>query len=104
MQNLEESTASALSKHAAGQCAEELAQLVGPRIFRGRLDDFQQAAFDQAMLERERAPKGPGGDDFSPFGPAGLLDARPTAGIPPAAGMPSAFPRAIPGSGYSDSL
>lgn len=109
MQNLEESTASALSKHAAGQCAEELAQLVGPRIFRGRLDDFQQAAFDQAMLERERAPKGPAVDDFSPFGPAGLLDTRPNADMPSAPGMPSTFPaggqaRAITGSGYSDSL
>jgi hypothetical protein len=111
MQNLEESTASALSKHAAGQCAEELAQLVGPRIFRGRLDDFQQAAFDQAMMERERAPKGPAVDDFSPFGPTGLLDARPTAAMPAAGMHPGAMnpaaggqARAIPGSGYTDSL
>lgn len=115
MQNLEEqSTASALSKHAAGQCAEELAQLVGPRIFRGRLDDFQQAAFDQAMMERERAPKGPAVDDFSPFGPAGLLDsARPTAaaaaGMHPAGVMANPFAGGktcaiAPGSGYVDSI
>jgi len=104
MQNLEESTASALSKHAAGQCAEELAQLVGPAIFRGRLDDFQREAFEQAMREREQTPKGPAMDDFSPFGPAGLLDARPTGAMPPATMPPGGQARAIPGSGYTDRL
>ncbi|CAB9501504.1 expressed unknown protein [Seminavis robusta] len=76
MSNLERSTASALSKHAAGQCAEELAQLVGYPIFRGRLDDYQQATFDKAMRERQHnAPKGPmDGGAFSPFGPPGMMD------------------------------
>jgi hypothetical protein len=71
------------------------------------LDDFQQAAFDQAMMERERAPKGPAAvDDFSPFGPTGLLDARPTSSIPgintgmhPGAISTGGQARAIPGSG-----
>lgn len=107
MQNLEENTASALSKHAAGQCAEELAQLVGPSIFRGRLDDFQRDAFDQAIRERQMQPKGPAMEDFSsPFGPAGLLEER-TGATMPAVGMhPGVAPqsRAIPGSGFSDSL
>lgn len=71
--NLERTTASALSKHAAGQCAEELAQLVGPSIFRGRLDDYQQAAYDRAMRERQQVKTGPM-DAFSPFGPPGMLD------------------------------
>lgn len=75
MSNLERSTASALSKHAAGQCAEQLAQLIGMSIFRGRLDDFQQATFDKAMRERREMPKGPADEGaFSPFGPPGLLD------------------------------
>ena len=74
--NMERSTASALSKHAAGQCAEELAQLVGYSIFRGRLDDYQQETFDKAMRDRQHnAPKGPmDGGGFSPFGPPGMLD------------------------------
>ena len=74
--NMERSTASALSKHAAGQCAEELAQLVGYSIFRGRLDDYQQEIFDNAMRDRQHnAPKGPmDGGGFSPFGPPGMLD------------------------------
>jgi len=74
--NLESRTASALSKHAAGQCAEELANLVGVAIFRARLDDYQRETYDQTMRERQMMPKGPGaGDVFSPFGPPGLLDA-----------------------------
>ena len=74
--NMESRSASALSKHAAGQCAEELAQLVGVAIFRARLDDFQRQVYDQVMHERQLMPKGPGaGDVFSPFGPPGLLDA-----------------------------
>lgn len=76
MSNLESRTATALSKHAAGQCAEELANLVGVGIFRGRIqDDFQREIFDSTMEERkrERAMAGPG-DSFSPFGPSGLLD------------------------------
>jgi hypothetical protein len=76
LSNMERSTASALSKHAAGQCAEELSQFIGPSIFRGRLDDYQQRTFDRAMQERQQQmPKGPiDGAVFSPFGPPGMLD------------------------------
>jgi hypothetical protein len=75
-QNLESRSASQLSVHAAGQCAEELAELVGRGIFRGRLEDNQRDVFDQVMRERALMPKGPDGDaGFSPFGPPGLLDA-----------------------------
>ena len=76
MSNMERTTASALSKHAAGQCAEELAQLVGLPIFRGRLDDYQKSTFDKAMRERQQQmPKGPvDAGAFSPFGPPGMLD------------------------------
>lgn len=74
--NLESRSASQLSQHAAGQCAEELASLVGAGIFRGRLEDYQRDCFDRVMRERQMMPKGPGaGDVFSPFGPPGLLDA-----------------------------
>ena len=74
--SLESRTASALSQHAAGQCAEELSQLVGVAIFRARLDDYQRETFDRVLRERQMMPKGPAGDDvFSPFGPPGLLDA-----------------------------
>jgi len=85
MDHLDMRTASALSKHAAGQCADALANLVGRGIFRGRLEDFQQDIFDQAMRERASLPAGPS-DEFSPYGPPGLLDGvgggttMPTAG------------------------
>jgi len=73
--NLESRTASQLSKHAAGQCAEDCADLIGVAIFRGRLEDYQRDIFDDAMREREAMPKGPamGGPSFSPFGPQGLV-------------------------------
>jgi hypothetical protein len=102
MQNLEEQTASALSRHAAGQCAEELATLVGPSIFRGRLEDYQQLVFDQVIKERKMAPKGPS-DDFSPFGPPGLLD---TPGVMPSGAMhPGGVQhRPISSSGFMESL
>lgn len=76
MSNLQRTTASALSKHAAGQCAEELAQLVGTPIFRGRLDDYQQVTFDKAMqVRQQQMPRGPVDSvAFSPFGPPGMLD------------------------------
>lgn len=67
---LESKSESALSQHAAGQCAEELGELVGPMILRGRLDDYQQAIYDKAMRERREIPRGPVMEHFtSPFGP-----------------------------------
>jgi HEAT repeat len=73
--SIESRTASQLSVHAAGLCAEELASFVGTAIFRGRLEDDQKEIFDRTMRERQMMPKGPasGGDAFSPFGPVGLL-------------------------------
>ena len=72
------SQASQLSIHAAGQCAEELAALVGVGIFRGRLEeDWQRELFDRVMEERQMmgnvGPSGGGplGATFSPFGPMG---------------------------------
>jgi hypothetical protein len=74
--NLESRSASQVSIHAAGQCAEEIAELVGRAIFRGRLEDYQRDVFDQVMRDRALMPKGPDEDaGFSPFGPPGLLDA-----------------------------
>lgn len=72
------SGASQLSVHAAGQCAEELARLVGFGIFRGRLEaegEWQVEAFDRAMEDRKRqAHMGPPVEQgFSPFGPANLI-------------------------------
>ena len=66
--NLESRTASQLSVHAAGQCMEELAILVGTTIFRGRLEDYQITVFDRTMRDRQRLPKGPlpGHDTFTP--------------------------------------
>ena len=74
--NLESRSDHQLSIHAAGQCAEELAQLVGVTIFRARLeDDSQRATLDRVLRERQSLPKGPAdGAAFSPFGPPGLLD------------------------------
>merc|ERR1712151_650306 len=56
MSNLQRSTSSALSKHAAGQCLEQIAKLVGPNILRGRLMyDDQQRTYDQIMMERKQS-------------------------------------------------
>lgn len=74
---LDSRSASPLSLHAAGQCAEALSEVVGKGIFRGRLDMNQQDTFDRVMRERqlEQASMGPiARDTFSPFGPPGLLD------------------------------
>lgn len=48
--------ASQLSIHAAGQCAEEIANLIGVGIFRGRLEATGRGedAFDRVMEERRR--------------------------------------------------
>ena len=70
--------ASQLSIHAAGQCAEELANLSGVRIFRGRLEAVGgEEAFDRVIESRKReqqmaaaAGRFPGREVFqSPFGP-----------------------------------
>jgi HEAT repeat len=67
--------ASQLSYHAAGQCAEELGLLVGPAIFRGRLEEDQRETLDKVLRERQCMPRGPADDAvFSPYGPPGLLD------------------------------
>lgn len=68
------SSASQLSVHAAGQCAEELASFVGIGIFRGRFEeDWQRDIFDRTINERKRSARasGPGPTAFSPFGPVG---------------------------------
>mmetsp|Transcript_2791 Transcript_2791/g.6110 ORF Transcript_2791/g.6110 Transcript_2791/m.6110 type:complete len:845 (+) Transcript_2791:164-2698(+) len=82
LRNLESSTASAISKHAATTCASELGKLIGPSIFRGRVyDDRQREVLDMAlreheMEERNMAPLLKHNDQkqFSPFEPPGLLD------------------------------
>ena len=68
--------ASQLSIHAAGQCAEALANLIGVGIFRGRLEATAGAqAFDRVMEDRRRekqmatAAFGPREVFVSPFGP-----------------------------------
>jgi len=78
MRNIESRTASAISKHAAVSCAYELSMLVGPNIFRGRIDDdYQREALDRALGERQmqqqQSPREQG-TQFSPFEPPGLLD------------------------------
>jgi hypothetical protein len=72
MRNLESSSASPLSIHAAGQCAEELADLIGRNMFRARLEDHHRRIFDQIVQERQMVPRGiTGGNDiFSPFAPS----------------------------------
>ena len=74
---MESKSESALSQHAAGQCAEELGELVGPMIFRGRLDEYQQRAYDKVMQARRNLPRGP--TMVQPFfgspmpGPGGIM-------------------------------
>jgi hypothetical protein len=73
--SLDARSSSQLSQHAAGQCAEELADLVGRTIFRARLEDDQRDTLDRVLRERAAIPAGPAdGAVFSPFGPPGLLD------------------------------
>jgi hypothetical protein len=96
IRNLESSTASAISKHAAATCAYELGVLVGPNILRGRLfDEHQQEVLDRALREREieernMAPmlqQQQNQKQFSPFEPPGLLDTpysqKMQPGLPP---------------------
>jgi len=96
MRNLESTTASAISKHAAGACAHELSVLVGPSILRGRLyDDYQKQALDRALRERELENMSPMVQDsqsqtqFSPFEPPGLLDTPYSQKLQP--GLPEGF-------------
>lgn len=79
--NLDDSSGSGatqLSIHAAGQCAEGLATLIGIGVFRGRLGETSggQGAFDRVMEERRRdhqmeaaSARCGGGMFYSPFGP-----------------------------------
>jgi len=96
MRNLESSSASAISKHAAASCCYELGVLVGPNIFRGRIyDDYQKEVLDRALREREieerhMAPmmqQQQQQTQFSPFEPPGLLDTpysqKMQPGLPP---------------------
>jgi hypothetical protein len=69
--------ASQLSIHAAGQCCEEIAKLIGVGIMRGRMEALScDDVFDRVMEERKReqttaAATGRfiGSESFSPFGP-----------------------------------
>jgi len=73
--DLQSRTASQLAQHAAGQCAAELADLVGEGILRGRLEtESQRRALDEVLRNRHQQALGIAGDVFSPFGPPGLLD------------------------------
>jgi hypothetical protein len=96
MRNLESSTASAISKHAAATCAYELGVLVGPNIFRGRVyDEHQKDVLDRALREREIEERNmapmmqhqQNQTQFSPFEPPGLLDTpysqKMQPGLPP---------------------
>ena len=71
IENLDEKNhASQLSVHAAGQCAEELSNLVGKGIFRGRFEEpWQRDILDRAMRERSQTGMITH-EGFSPFGPA----------------------------------
>jgi hypothetical protein len=71
--DLESRSASLLNKHAAGQCAADLANLVGLGIFRGRLEEDSQRELLDRVLREQGQHKEPM-DAFSPFGPPGLLD------------------------------
>jgi hypothetical protein len=96
IRNLESSTASAISKHAAASCAYELGVLVGPNIFRGRLyDENQKEVLDRALRQREIEEQNASAmmmmqqnqTQFSPFEPPGLLDTpysqKMQPGLPP---------------------
>jgi hypothetical protein len=96
VRNLESSSASAISKHAAASCAYELGVLVGPNIFRGRLyDDYQREVLDSALRQREIEEQNAAAmmmmqqnqTQFSPFEPPGLLDTpysqKDQPGLPP---------------------
>eukprot|EP00592_Proboscia_alata_P017987 CAMPEP_0194413052 /NCGR_PEP_ID=MMETSP0176-20130528/11554_1 /TAXON_ID=216777 /ORGANISM="Proboscia alata, Strain PI-D3" /LENGTH=163 /DNA_ID=CAMNT_0039216173 /DNA_START=63 /DNA_END=554 /DNA_ORIENTATION=- len=59
-----------LAVHAAEQCCEELSELVGGMIFRGRLYDGQQEVYDSVLIKRrrDRQSLGPVGDMGSVMG------------------------------------
>jgi len=73
-------SASQLAQHAARTCAAELALLIGPTIFRGRLqDDMHQELLDEILREYRQQQQHEQslvsqGAAFSPFGPPGLLE------------------------------
>eukprot|EP00592_Proboscia_alata_P022528 CAMPEP_0194424418 /NCGR_PEP_ID=MMETSP0176-20130528/23691_1 /TAXON_ID=216777 /ORGANISM="Proboscia alata, Strain PI-D3" /LENGTH=162 /DNA_ID=CAMNT_0039234167 /DNA_START=104 /DNA_END=592 /DNA_ORIENTATION=+ len=60
-----------LAIHAAEKCCEELSELVGSMIFRGRLDDGQQEVYDSVIQKRRRDRQSPG-----PVGDMGLVMGR----------------------------
>ena len=93
----EKSHASQLSVHAAGQCAEELANLVGHGIFRGRLEeDWQRENFDKVMEERRNVAKANPPQAFSPFGPAEAKLAFNSVAGPAPVGISNPVPVAKP--------
>ena len=57
--------------HVAKQCCEELSELVGSIIFRGRLDDDQADIYDSVLQKRRRDRQTPG-----PVGDMGLVMGR----------------------------
>lgn len=94
--NLDEKTnASQLSVHAAGQCAEELANLVGMSILRGRLEDgWQRDIFDAVIEKRRGMAKTMPSEGFSPFGPAeAMLAMNPQGGDSARVRVPVAVPK-----------
>ena len=60
-----------LAIHAAEQCCEELSELVGRMIFRGRLDDDQAEVYDSVLIKGRRDHLQPG-----PMGDMGLVMGR----------------------------
>jgi len=102
------SDASQLSVHAAGQCAEELASIVGVGIFRGRLEEeWQREVFDRTMNERRIANnQRPGPEAFSPFGPLGGMVTSSETKTDVNVNWPPAIPKqqVVPGNAQFESL
>jgi hypothetical protein len=99
----EKSNASQLSVHAAGQCAEELANLVGMSILRGRLeDDWQRDILDAVIEKRRCMARTMPSEGFSPFGPAeAMLAMNPQGGDSACVRMPMSLPKIpTPSSGF----
>ncbi|KAG7367216.1 heat repeat-containing protein [Nitzschia inconspicua] len=117
IRNLESSSASAISKHAAATCAYELGVLIGPNILRGRLfDERQQEVLDRALREREIEERNmapmlqhqQNQKQFSPFEPPGLLDTpysqKMQPGLPPELLIQQHPPQTYGGNNRPDGL